>query len=231
MKSYSVTILLLLATLALAQNYTTYGNLSFEAPPAINSSILFSFTNSSQDNKLILSPKLELLNLDAWALGNGSAMTNVTLTVYNRSAPMHYNSKYVVTMQGNWEHVESSLQDLSCNMLIETTSRLMGLLTWNRVTSTFQVAGILPLSEFTNDSAVTSAPLPAAKQLIQAAMSVGGKCRVMTYVNPSLGIMAAYRANADWSAIHVIVLPSWSLQSLSSDLSYAIANDTIYAYN
>jgi len=55
---------------------------------------------------------------------------------------------------------------------------------------------------------------------------------VMTYNNPSLGIMAAYRANANWTAIHIIVLPTnWNLQTVSYDLSYAVANDTLYAYN
>ena len=86
MKSDRITLLLVLVALALAQN-VTYGNLTFEAPPPINSSTLFTFTNSSQDATLIFSPKLELLNLDAWTMGNGSAMTNATLTVYNRSAP------------------------------------------------------------------------------------------------------------------------------------------------
>ena len=74
--------------------------------------------------------------------------------------------------------------------------------------------------------------IPVAKELIRAAMSVGGMCRVMTYNNPSLGIMAAYRANANWTAIHIIVLPTnRNLQTVSYDLSYAVANDTLYAYN
>ena len=63
MKSHVIAALLLLATCALAQNFTTYGNLSFENPPDISTNTLFTFTNSSQDGKVIWSPKLEILNL------------------------------------------------------------------------------------------------------------------------------------------------------------------------
>lgn len=80
-------VLLLLVVGTLAQN-VTYGNLTFEPPPTIIPNNRYTITNSSQDGKLIWSPKLEVLNLDAWTGPGSVPMTNATLTVYNRSATM-----------------------------------------------------------------------------------------------------------------------------------------------
>ena len=223
-------ILIMLTVASLAQN-VVYGNVTFLPPPDITDTNLFQISNSSVDGKLIWSPKLEVLNLDAGTLPNGTNSTNVTLTVYNRSAPS-YNSQYVIPMPGSWEHVESSIQDLSCSMLIETGSRLMALLTWNRVTSQFQFAGALPLSNFTADAAVLSGTLADAKRLIAEAMTVGTLCEKMTYINPSQNIAAAYRSSPDLSAVHIIVLPTnWNIQAVSYDLNYVIASDKLYSYD
>ena len=49
----------------------------------------------------------------------------------------------------------------------------MSILSWDRVTSTFAVAGILPLVMFTQDAAVLNSSIPVAKGLISQAMTVG----------------------------------------------------------
>ena len=201
-------------------------SLNFEPIPQINSTNLFTISNSSQDGRLISSPKLEVLNLD---YDNATSMTNISLTVYNRSAPMK-NSKYMAVLPGNWVHVESSVMDLSCNMLMEKSTKNMSLVIWDRIMENFYVAGVLPLTEFTSDAAVLNANTSTALFLIQQAMMVGGMCRVMTYTNGQ--IMAAYRADAAWTTIHVIVLPTnWNVQTLSPDLNYAIADNRLYAYD
>ena len=58
----------------------------------------------------------------------------------------------------------------------------------------------------------------------------------MTYTNfnASAGTFthAAYRANADWTTVHIIVVPnSWQPQAVSRDLLYAISGNVLYAYN
>ena len=117
-------------------------------------------------------------------------------------------------------------------MLIETTTRMMALLVWDRVIPSFSFAGALPLTNFTADPAVLNSSITVAKQLIAGAMTVGHKCMKMTYVNPSLNITAAYRATPDWSAVHIIVLPTnWNIQTVSADLNYVIANDTLHVYD
>ena len=201
-------------------------SLNFAPIPEINSTNLFTISNSSQDGRLISSPKLEVLNLD---YDNATSMTNITLTVYNRSAPM-MNSKYMAVLPGDWLHVESSVMDLSCNMLMEKSTKNMSLVVWDRIMENFYVAGVLPLTEFTSDAAVLNASAPVAVVMIQQAMMVGSMCRVMTYTNGQ--IMAAYRANAAWTTIHVIVLPTnWNVQTISPDLNYAIADNKLYSYD
>jgi len=55
-------------------------------------------------------------------------------------------------------------------------------------------------------------------------------CRIMTYTNGA--IFAAYRANAAWNTVHVIVLPTnWNIQTVSYDLNYVIADNKLYAYD
>ena len=98
-KSEVLAILLMLAVATVSQT-VTYGNVTFQPPPPITDTNLFMITNSSVDQKLIWSPKLEVLNLDSWNGPNGT-WTNATLTVYNRSAPS-YNSQYVVPLPGSW---------------------------------------------------------------------------------------------------------------------------------
>ena len=89
---------------------------------------------------------------------------------------MNYNDQYVVSLPGDFIHIESSIQDLSCSLVMEVNTKLMGLLRWDRVTSTFAFVGALPLTSFTSDAAVLNASVPIAKQLIMAAMTVGAKC-------------------------------------------------------
>ena len=105
----------------------------------------------------------------------------------------------------------------------------MSILSWDRVTSTLAVAGILPLVMFTQDAAVLNSSIPVAKGLIAQAMTVGASCEKMTYVNGNL--TAAYRADLQAQTVHIIALPTWQLQAVSYDLNYAVASDQIWAYD
>jgi hypothetical protein len=72
------------------------------------------------------------------------------------------------------------------------------------------------------------------KAFIQAAMNVGGMCKIVTYINigTSPPTLVAYRASADWSTIHVITQPNnWIVQATSADLNYVVANNSLFAYN
>jgi hypothetical protein len=111
-RSYFLYLLLFIMMSGVAAN-----NVTFAPPPNITNTTLFQFTNSSQDDRLIWSPQLEILNLKNYTIANGSVYTNATLTVFNRSAPMNYSSRYEITLNGNWTHVESSTKSLSCSVL------------------------------------------------------------------------------------------------------------------
>ena len=105
----------------------------------------------------------------------------------------------------------------------------MSILAWDRVTSTFAVAGILPLGMFTQDAAVLNSSIPVAKGLIGQAMTVGSLCEKMTYVNGNL--TAAYRADLQAQTVHIIALPTWQLQAVSYDLNFAVASNQIWVYD
>ena len=77
----AVAVLLLLVAQASAQNST---NVTVQPPPPVDPTILYEITNSTQDGRLIMSPKLEVLNLDAVDPGTG-IITTVKLTAYNSS--------------------------------------------------------------------------------------------------------------------------------------------------
>ena len=82
-------------------------------------------------------------------------------------------------------------------MLIETNTKMISLVQFNRLMETFDLMGMVPLSNFTGDSAILSANVSEAKILLQTTMTVGRMCTVMSYENGPL--FAAYRANPTWT--------------------------------
>lgn len=166
-RAFTTTLaILLIASLVATQN------INFEPPPPLTPTGMYTISNSSQDGRLIWSPKLEVLNLDNVTLPNGSIGTNVTLRVLNRSAvgPMPVTI-YNKTLPGEWFHVESSVDSLSCNMLYEQNTQMVALLNFDRIRENFTVLGMLPLTTFTSD--LTGMNRSVVIQTVQAAMSVG----------------------------------------------------------
>ena len=51
----------------------------------------------------------------------------------------------------------------------------------------------------------------------------------MTYVNGNVTV--AYRANAAFDSVHLIVQPTWTIQAVSYDLNYVVASDKLWVYN
>ena len=127
----SLQLLIVLLTVALTSSAITRA-----AAPDIISRKLMEATNSTQDSRLIWSKKLEFLDLTKSTLQNGTVITNVTLTVFNRSAAMNKSINSQV-LPGDWHHVESSADSLSCNLLMEQTQKLMAMLRFNREYGTF----------------------------------------------------------------------------------------------
>ena len=82
--------------------------------------------------------------------------------------------------------------------------------------------GSIPLSSFTT----ASVTLDQFRQAIY----VGEDCAIMAFATPS-GI-SVYRANADWSNIHLVALPpNFNLQAVSLDLIWVVSNSILYRYD
>ena len=139
--------------------------LQYHPQPPITQNNLFVINYSPVDGRPIASSHLDqFLSLSH----NSSNVTLFTLTQYDRAAN---GSKidYTFSYAGSWYHVESSPVTLSCNLIIEPSSGMMGLVLYNKTTGFFNLVGSLPLSTFTTDPNVTIAT-------IQAVMHVGENC-------------------------------------------------------
>ena len=196
--------------------------ITFAPPPTITPTTIFSFSNSTQDSKLIGSDKLEVLNLVGFTTPAGTPATNVTLTVYNRTSPTNMKTKYNLTLPGNWKHVKNSYHSLSCSVLFETVSSNVGLVRWDRTNGTFTLLGALPLTTFTTD--------PVTIDQMGAAIHIGEDCAVLAYTSATA--TSVYRASADWQNIHLITLPAgFNLQTVSLDLMWGISGNVLYKYD
>lgn len=102
MKIFSSSVLLVLLLVA---GVASQSNITFETPPAIVPNSLFNFTNSSQDGTLIISPKLEILDLMKIDINATYSITNLSLSVYNKSAPADSRSFHQLSLPGDWLHV------------------------------------------------------------------------------------------------------------------------------
>lgn len=68
------------------------------------------------------------------------------------------------------------------------------------------------------------------KQDLRMMFQVGEYCSVLKV--RSLNLTTFYRANANWTALVVVVLPAtWNLGAESRDLSYLVSNGNLYRYD
>lgn len=106
MKILSSSVLLVVLLVAgVVLGAPSQNNITFETPPAIMPRSIFNFTNSSQDGVLIMSPKLEILDLMKIDINATYSITNLSLSLYNRSAMTNNRSLYQLSLPGNWLHV------------------------------------------------------------------------------------------------------------------------------
>ena len=106
-----VMLLSLLACLAVAR-------VTYKSPPSVNETVLATFKKSPNDAKLIISPKLESLEVET-ATVNGTTTSTVTLKVFNRSAPGKVKSYEKSLTAGQWKFVASSRLTMSCSVIME----------------------------------------------------------------------------------------------------------------
>ena len=65
---------------------------------------------------------------------------------------------------------------------------------------------------------------------MKKAVKIGEDCLVLKFTVGAVTVL--YRANAMWTQMHVIILPSkWTPQASSSDLKYTISDNKLYQYN
>lgn len=119
--SLALAVLLLLT-------FQTLAAVTFQPPPPINMTELFNVSNSDADNRLILSPKLEVLEI-THAVIMGNTTSTFSISAYNRTAP-GFKLTYNITLPGSWNHVKSSPLSLSCSVVMENTTHNLGLLSF-----------------------------------------------------------------------------------------------------
>lgn len=163
---------------------TPSNNLNFAPEPPINQSLLLNFSASPADGKVIISPKLENLELEHLTMA-GNDTTNITLNAFDRSEPGN-KATYETTVPGSWIYLESSLQSFSCSVLWENTTRMLGMVHFNKTGQRLRMLGVIPLANLTTDNVTPD----QIKQMI----TIGEDCLVLSLTAPS-GQVAIYRAN------------------------------------
>lgn len=137
--------LILLLTLIIADTYASTVN--YATPPAISSSILFDLPSSSEN---IFSKYMENMAITKFTL-NSSPYTNISLGVLDASDASRKRT-YLLTLTGEWTHVESSSESLDCSVIYEINTKVLGLIYFNRSSFNFGMLGQIPLSYFSNDA-------------------------------------------------------------------------------
>jgi hypothetical protein len=225
MKATQILCFIFLVVLCWTQNQSSSGT-QFQPAPALNQTSLPSISESPADGHFIEAQGLQNLELTHFSNLNSTAgnLTNVTLNDFNRSAAGGF-TKHTVTIPGNWTHIESSSQTLSCNALFETTSQMIGSVVFDQRTGFFSFMGSQPLSAFTN----ATVTLDQIRQM----MTFGEGCRLILYQD--LTDEQTYAFSSDFSSLLQVTTPSsgsnQTRQAISSDLSLGIWNNALYTYD
>jgi hypothetical protein len=161
-----------------------HASLTYEPAPPINSTFISKLYNSPADSKLILSSKLEALKITQ-SVVNGTPVSTFNLTAYNRSAVGSW-SFYQYSLPGAWNHVKSSQVSLSCSVVMESNTHMLGLLSFGGAPPALRMVGTIPLNTLSQDNITISQ--------IADAIIVGEYCRVLAFTSSS-NQTAIYRAN------------------------------------
>ena len=73
---------------------------------------------------------LENLELEYLIIA-GNDTTNITLNAFDRSE-LDNKATYETTVPGSWIYLESSLQSFSCSVLWEETTKMLGMVHFNK---------------------------------------------------------------------------------------------------
>ena len=153
---------------------------------------------------------------------NGYKQTVLKVKNYNNSAYKNM-SQVNKTIRGEWEHIKSSESSLSCSIIYEKVQNKIGLVRYQSAKRKIELMGSFDLTSVTRQQNLT-------KQDLRMMFHVGEYCSVLKV--KSLNLTTFYRANANWTALVVVVLPAtWDLGAESKDLSYLISNGNLYRYD
>ena len=207
-------------------NTTSQTGPNFAPLPPINETYLFDIHNSSADGHLIISKQMESLDLVHFPAGNGTNITNITLHLFNRTAP-GMQTTFRLTLPGNWTHIESSPASLSCTIIYETVSGLIGPIKFDKRNGTFQMMTYLPLTNLTNGTNLTVTEI---RNLIH----VGENCVLLSITSPPF--YSVYTEANNWTTYTMVTLPTQNSTTnpklaSTNDLIFSIWNHTVYHYN
>lgn len=122
--------ILTLASTQLSQSGSnSTSNITFAAPPPINTSIVGMFNDSTNDGRFIGSRKLESLRLDL-LLPAGGPSTNFQLTTFDRNA-LNNIQIFQLNQTGNWTIISTTQDSLSCSLAYEYNSQSYGFVQFN----------------------------------------------------------------------------------------------------